>query len=658
MLKGRNKTVCYLKAAFAKRLPWRKYYHICAYRSILRSLRKRALATWKESLSGRLLNLTKIDSAHLCRIDDMEKQAIVTAADKTLSNVFNILGSGDVVLAPIQWGKDFISGYNWPSGKYYRDYKQVDLTNNADVKIPRELSRSHFLLHLALAYQFTKEAKYADKLLGLISDWIEKNPLMYSINWGCAMDVGIRAMNWMWALSLLQGHGVEDPLESKIKTSLYQHGWFLYRNLEGNIFEYNNNHYFSDIAGLLHLGLLFKDDKEGSIWLDFATREFYRELRLQILPCGVSFEGSTNYNRLMLELIMPCVVLLKRAGKRIPSDVESRVRTMYDFIYNLMMPNGQMPIIGDQDNGRGLPWGVEDLNDYAYLMSLGSSYFKQKRWSPARYNVYVAIFGELNRDEFDSLPDEFLTKTSALYRDAGLAVIRSANDFCLLNVDNQGFYMDDSLGSGHSHCDWLSFVLAMGGETFIVDPGSYVYSSDPSERNRFRSTAMHNTIVVDGESQTIIPDKELWKLPRTGRTNIKEWRVGADVDYVEASHDGYSFLQSSVEHHRQASFDKKEETLSIIDNIMGAGEHQVESLIHLAPGVGAELFGNSVRLESNGKVVNVIFSSKQDIIVSLKHDYVSSGYGEKQEAQVICIKSKVKNGFQLVTEIKMKRDEG
>ena len=127
---------------------------------------------------------------------------------------------------------------------------------------------------------------------------------------------------------------------------------------------------------------------------------------------------------------------------------------------------------------------------------------------------------------------------------------------------------------------------------------------------------------------------------------------------MEASHDGYSFLQSSVEHHRQASFDKKADTLSIIDNIIGAGEHQVESLIHLAPGVGAELFGNSVRLESNGKVVNVIFSSKQDIIVSLKHDYVSFGYGEKQEAQVICIKSKVKNGFQLVTEIKMKRDEG
>lgn len=652
MLTGRRKITSYLEAAFAKRLPWRKYYHTCAYRSILRSSEKRTAVVWNGSLCERLSELMMIDATHLRQIDDKEKQAIITAADKTLENVFNVLGSGDVVLNPIDWGADFISGHNWPSGKYYRDYKQVDLTNKADVKIPRELSRGHFLLHLALAYQITKDAKYADKLIALISDWIDKNPLMYSINWGCAMDVGIRAMNWMWALSLLSDYHIKETVQSKIKSSLYQHGWFIYRNLEGNIFEYNNNHYFSDIVALLHLGVLFNEDKEGKVWCDFANREFYRELRLQILPCGMSFEGSTNYNRLMLELIMPCVVLLKRNGERIPSDIESRIRTMYDFIYNLMLPDGQMPIIGDQDNGRGLPWGVEELNDYTYLMGLGATYFQQKSWIPAQYNVYAAVFGELSREEFDALSDEPILKESKLYRDAGLAVMRSDDNYCLLNVDNQGFFMDDSLGSGHSHCDWLSFVLAMGGETFIVDPGSYVYSSDPAERNRFRSTAMHNTIVVDGKSQTEIPEKELWKLPRTGRTSIGKWEAKADSDYLEVSHDGYGRLEKPVVHRRNIRFNKSDGAFSIEDELCAKGEHSIELNLHLDSNVDVSFEQDTLKLSKNETVIKLVFSSKPNLDINLISDYISRGYGERIQSKVICIRSDMNEHFHLLTEIK------
>lgn len=652
MLTGRKKIVSYLEAAFSKRMPWRKYYHACAYRFILRSLEKKSERAWAETLYDRLSALTKIDIPHLAQLEQGEKEAIVDAADKTIANVFNLLGSGDVKLNPVAWEADFVSGHKWPAGTYYRKYKQIDLTNRADVKIPRELSRGHFLLHLALAYQFTQDSKYADKLVELVTDWIDKNPLMYSINWGCAMDVGIRAMNWIWALSLLEGYEIDTKHESKIKTSLYLHGWFIYRNLEGTLFDYNNNHYFSDITSLLHLGLLFRNDKEGGLWFDFALREFYREFRLQILPCGMSFEGSTNYNRLMLELIIPTVVMLKRDGNRIPSDIESRLRSMFDIVCNTTMPDGEMPIVGDQDNGRGLPLGVEDINDYTYIPAIGCAYFQQHCWGPAHYNVYAAVFGELGKEEFDNLPDQTKAQRSVLYYDAGLAVLRDNENYCLFNVDNQGFYMDDSLGSGHSHSDWLSFVLALGGETFIVDPGSYVYSSNPEERNRFRSTSMHNTIVVDGKSQSDIPEKELWKLPRIGRTSIDNWESGFDYDKICVSHNAYTTPEASVQHRRILELSKKDGIFTIKDSISCNSGHSINCFLHFAPDVETKIESNTIILDKHGVKAEIKVSSNQETKISLVSDVVSRGYGETSCATVVCLSADIENDYLLMTEFK------
>ena len=47
----------------------------------------------------------------------------------------------------------------------------------------------------------------------------------------------------------------------------------------------------------------------------------------------------------------------------------------------------------------------------------------------------------------------------------------------------------------HDHNDRLSFELYSGNTTFFSDSGAYVYSANPQARNRFRSTAAHNTVL-------------------------------------------------------------------------------------------------------------------------------------------------------------------
>ena len=50
----------------------------------------------------------------------------------------------------------------------------------------------------------------------------------------------------------------------------------------------------------------------------------------------------------------------------------------------------------------------------------------------------------------------------------------------------------------HAHNDILSFELAFDGNVLVTDPGTYVYTPLPDMRNRFRSTSMHNSLVIDG----------------------------------------------------------------------------------------------------------------------------------------------------------------
>jgi len=70
--------------------------------------------------------------------------------------------------------------------------------------------------------------------------------------------------------------------------------------------------------------------------------------------------------------------------------------------------------------------------------------------------------------------------------------------FGLYIVRNSRFYLAIRCGSigqggrgGHAHNDQLSFELNVGGEDWIADPGTYVYTALPNRRDDFRSVKAH-----------------------------------------------------------------------------------------------------------------------------------------------------------------------
>ena len=146
----------------------------------------------------------------------------IKEADLTCEHVFDLLGSSPKKLSkegkgyqPIDWHSDFKKGYRWDPR-----YGHIE---GVDVKVPWELSRFQHLNILGQAYVLTKDRKYADEFVNQINDWVDHNPVGFGVNWHCAMDIAIRAANWLVAQEFFQD--IEDKgFWNKFYKSIYNHG--------------------------------------------------------------------------------------------------------------------------------------------------------------------------------------------------------------------------------------------------------------------------------------------------------------------------------------------------------------------------------------------------------------------------------------------------
>ena len=113
----------------------------------------------------------------------------------------------------------------------------------------------------------------------------------------------------------------------------------------------------------------------------------------------------------------------------------------------------------------------------------------------------------------------------------------------------------------HAHNDALSFELSLGEQPLIVDPGTFVYTPDPAERNRFRSTGWHSTLQVGEEEQNELRSDYLFLMDDRARAHAIEWTPGTDGRAVFAGrHVGFP----GATHERRFEFDGPGGTLAIV----------------------------------------------------------------------------------------------
>jgi hypothetical protein len=495
---------------------------------------------------------------------------IISLAELILEHRFPIFGSTLPTGPQIHWRRDYRNQVASES-VYFRLIPYLDVRRVGDHKWIWELNRHQHLVVLAQAFLFSQEQKYLDEIEREIQSWIEQNPFQRSINWASALEVAFRAMSWLWVLHLV-GPSLPKGFVRQLKQGLFLHG----HHLEANLSHYfsPNTHLLGEAVALHAIGTMLPEFPTAAQWMDKGASIVQEQMNTQVREDGSHFEQSTYYHVYALDMFLMHAILSE------PGETyRSKLERMADFLQALLAHDRRLPFLGDDDGGRWFhPYGERDAFGNASLASC-NAYFQEDRWT-CRESDYLpqACWWVDCAVPSNAISENESPLLSKRFSDSGLFILRSEE--CKIVLDCGAFGRGSA---GHSHADTLSFTVSYRQRDLLVDSGTFTYVGDPTERDRFRGTAAHNTVRVNGQDQADPVNPFRWAHPPSVQVLRWESNPSADILEAECAYRGFR-------HRRFIQF-LKPYAILVVDSVTGPpGEHLVEQRWHLADEQDASRF--------------------------------------------------------------------
>ncbi len=549
-----------------------------------------------------------------CSRFPVETAELIEDADRIVQGRFRILGQDIDYSTGIQWHLDPRHNHAFDPGEVYWRVRYSDPSGGFDVKYPWELSRLQHLPRLALAHRITGDAKYLHALIHQTKTWLMQNPVGFGPNWGCTMDVSIRAANMALAFAFIGSDDVPSEFAVDLSRGLIAHGRFIVGHLEWSE-ELTGNHYLADIAGLAVLGCLLElSMPEAATWKTFAREQLEAEIQKQVYSDGWDFEASTSYHRLVLESFLVPAILMDRFGEPLSERYRERLRLMAEFVRDITLHDGSYPLIGDNDSGLFVSLQPRHLGNLNYLLALSTAYLGDPPLKPEGLPSCPEILwliGDVGRGRFDAF-EHCDRSTVASYPFGGLWIIRSKDGkdmltFRLGPVGQNG-------NGGHAHNDQLSITIWLDGNPLIIDPGTACYTSDPQKRNLYRSTKSHATITIGDVEQNRFVQGSLFTLPQEVVTEPATVEQREGIVHLEGVMKGYGpWSGNEVRLIRTIKHNERRRRFEIEDEIRLSGNAAGKTLVWhfpLAPGLIVKTGGTGhcrILTEDGAYVAEVLF---------------------------------------------------
>lgn len=448
------------------------------------------------------------------------------------------------------------------------------------------LVRHGYSSSLAEAYSLTKDEKYPQSFVRLVTDFIDNAPFTtpsIRTTWR-TIDSAIRVENWIKAYIHMHTspHFTENFI-NKFLNSLLEHGDYLYRTHDS--FRTISNWGVIQNQGLFLLGAFLSDQEIGQTYMQTAISRLTEHATIQVMDDGTHWEQSPMYHNEVLHSFQNVVSTARRIGIDLPSILTEKTLKMCHTNLNWAKPNHHQVTQGDSDN--------TDLRD---MISRGAYLFSDPVLKSGGFHVLDPIScwyeGLEAIQVYDQLQKQIPNHTHSILSDSGNYYLRDSWE----EEANYLHFHCGSLGSGHGHANLLHIDLFAHGEDILVDSGRFTYIHKPI-RTDFKAAFAHNTTIVDNLSFTECT--ESWSFG-----NVANYIQGNFVDkgvfsMVEGSHLGYMHLEKGGIFTNRKVIYIKPDIYVIIDSFTGQGEHTYDQLFHFNNNGNVTLQDNTITYTSD-----------------------------------------------------------
>ena len=501
---------------------------------------------------------------------------ITERAEHVCQHRFDLLGYEALDYGPeIDWHSDRVHGNRAPRNAWFK-VKYLDFAEVGDSKVTWELNRHQHLVTLAKAFRLTGDPKFASELFAQWHHWHSQNPYPVGINWASSLEVAFRSLSWLWVYFLMA--------DAPSMPSTFHNSWLRSLAISGRHIETYLSTYFSpnthllgEAVALFFIGTLCPEIPGARRWQQRGWKIVQQEAMRQVHSDGLHFEQSTYYHVYALDFFLHSAILASLNQIEVPKEFDRTLEKMLDILAALARA-GIAPGLGDDDGGRLFDPSRNRLRHMTDPLATGAVLFgrgdlKLAAGGPREETLW--LLGESGINEFQRIAEEPLPESSAAFRTSGLFLMAAGDREWQLAIDAgpQGAHT-----AGHGHADALSLTLAVNGRELLIDSGTFEYVRPDSERDYFRGTRAHNTLMIGGADQAEPRGPFGWQ--RLPRVKAEGWIAGKTFDLFVGSHDGYSRLPNPATH-RRFVFALKSGLFFVRDLALGFGEYPLDLFWHL-----------------------------------------------------------------------------
>ena len=456
-------------------------------------------------------------------------------ADRVVAGRYDLLAHRDVTVGtPPDWHRDPVSGRIAPM-LFWDAVPYLDPATG-DHKVTWELNRHQHFLALGRAYQLTGDRRYYREFVNQLVSWLASNPPLMGTNWASMLELAFRSLSWWWALQLFAGAaGDHDDHPWLVDLLLGIDRQLLHVERHLSRYFSPNTHLTGEALALYVVGSSLPELGDAARRAAVGRSVLETEAMRQVNRDGGHAELSAHYHRYSTDFYLLALSVARECGDSAERAFEEAAQRQATYLRTLADDRGRLPLLGDDDGGQLFPMCGRPPDDCRDSLAHAAVLLDLPSLTVGEIPEETYWFCANHEPGFTPAAD-VPAWSSRRFEATGYCISRNdRGDHLIFDCGPHGF-----LNGGHAHADALSIVLTVGGRPLLVDPGTATYTMDHDVRDRFRSTAMHNTVVVDGRSQSQPQGAFHWASATDAVCTA--WISRPDLDYAEGRHDGYAGL--------------------------------------------------------------------------------------------------------------------